>query len=217
MRVLLSAALAACLMTFATPAGASDPSFLAPPKATDGVPWNRTGAYVGLTAGLGVAALQAEDFKFADQSYLGGIFAGFNVRLGDAVVGLEADYLLTDIQGSTTDGVVVVTAKTKYLASVRGRVGMPIGPALLYATAGPAFTEHKVAVAGPVESFSSELLVGGVFGGGIEASLTKTLFVRLEGLHYIFPDKDVACGPSCFFESKDQQTTVRVGLGFKLN
>ena len=72
MRVLLSAALAACLMTFATPAGASDPSFLAAPKATDGVPWNRTGAYVGLTAGLGVAALQAEDFKFADQSYPAG-------------------------------------------------------------------------------------------------------------------------------------------------
>ena len=214
MRVLLSAALAACLMTFATPAGATD---LLQPRTAAETPWNRTGAYVGLTAGLGVAALQAEDFKFADQSYLGGIFAGFNVRLADAVVGLEADYLLTDIQGSTTDGVVVVTAKTKYLASVRGRVGMPIGPALLYATAGPAFTEHKVAVAGPVKSFSSELLVGGVFGGGIEASLTKTLFVRVEGLHYIFPDKDVACGPSCFFESKDQQTTVRLGVGFKLN
>ena len=217
MRVLLSAALAACLMTFATPAGASDPSFLAAPKATDGGavephgglcrphrrPWRRGAAGRGLQVRGPVLP--------------GGIFAGFNVRLGDAVVGLEADYLLTDIQGSTTDGVVVVTAKTKYLASVRGRVGMPIGPALLYATAGPAFTEHKVAVAGPVESLSSELLIGGVFGGGIEASLTKTLFVRVEGLHYIFPDKDVACGPSCFFESKDQQTTVRLGVGFKLN
>jgi len=212
MRVLLSAALAACLTIISPiPAGATDPNWLAPPKAE---PWshNRTTAYIGLVGGYNAAALQAEGFEFGTTAWLGGGFGGVNVRVGDGLVlGLEADYVLTDIQATTTPGFVTVVATTKYLASLRARAGLPIGPALLYVTAGPAITEQEVAL--PQFGLSeSEMKVGLAVGAGVDLSLTKNLFIRLEGLHYQFPDKDLG-----FLESEDQQTTLRLGVGFKLN
>ncbi len=177
---------------------------------------NRSALYIGAVAGLTTAQLQAEPFEFADTSWLAGGFAGINIRVPDSpfVVGIEGDYLLTDVHGSAGNGVVTVTASTNYLASVRARAGVGIGPALLYVTGGPAFTESKVAAGGPTDK---ETLVGAALGMGAEAELTKVLFLRLEAMHYVFPDQDLSCGLACLAESKDQQTTVRLGLGFKLN
>jgi opacity protein-like surface antigen len=215
MRVLLGAALAACLLIISTvAANATDPNWLLPSPSKPGEAWvhNRTASYVGVVGGYNAAALQADDFKFGETAWLGGAFAGVNVRVNEGLMlGLEADYVLTDIKASTTDGEVHVIAKTKYLASLRARAGLPAGPALLYVTAGPAITEQSVAIP-EVGLAASELKVGLVAGAGVDMSLTKNLFVRLEGLHYVFPDKDIG-----FLESKDQQTTLRLGVGFKLN
>jgi outer membrane immunogenic protein len=224
MRRLIGAVVTAALfiLLVTLPVAAADKGgYLTPPRVEEPPPgplWNRTGAYVGLVGGYNSAQLQAEDFKFGETAALGGAMAGFNVRLDGVVLGLEGDYLLTNIKGSVTDGVATVQADTRFLASLRARAGLPVGPALLYATAGAALTEHKVTASDGMggTSVSKDLLVGLVVGAGIEAELTRTLFVRLEGLHYIFPDKSLPIGSS-FFESKDQQTTVRFGIGFKLN
>jgi outer membrane immunogenic protein len=217
MRGLKGAALAACVMLFANVAAAADLGGPAPVGA-DGIPAHfRSGAYVGLVGGYDIAQAQADTFKFSDAAFMGGAFVGFQTRVNGVVIGLEADYLLTDIQATTGMGSVTINAKTNYLASVRARLGVTAGPALLYVTAGPAFTEHKVnATDGSMTIASKDFLVGGVFGAGVEMELTRTLFVRLEALHYIFPDKTVGNGVD-FFNSKDQQTTARIGLGFRLN
>lgn len=220
MRALLAAAIAACLLLIATPAGAEGVSWPNIPASSDagGPRWNRTTAYVGLTGGYDLAALQSDTFTFADNSLFGGAFAGFNARMGDQlVVGIEGDYLVTDIKGASGDGTVTITASTRYLATIRARVGVPVGPALLYVTGGPAFTQSKVAVTdGEMSGAAKETLIGGAFGAGVEAELTKSLFVRLEGIHYIFPDKGVPFG-SEMLNTENQQTTVRLGVGFKLN
>lgn len=216
MRAMLGAAVAACLMLLPVYAGAADKSgpdkFLeevqAPPARH-----NRTGFYAGALAGWGVADFQADTFQFSDAAPLAGAFAGINIRLPSSplVVGLEGDYVWTDI--SATPGAIVI-AKTSYLASIRARAGLAIGPALLYITGGPAFTEADVDAGGIV---SKETLVGAALGGGVEAELTKVLFVRLEAIHYVFPDKDLSCGVGCAFESQNQHTTARFAVGFKLN
>lgn len=206
MRAIL-AAIAACLMLAATPAQAEPPSH--PDRS-----WHRTGFYVGVAGGYDIAQMQAETFKFADASLMGGGLVGVQVRLPDIVVGIEADYMFVDVKASLGGGSPTLTASASFLASVRARVGVPVGPALFYITGGPAFTENKLAVAG---SADKEFLTGGVVGGGVEAELTRTLFVRLEGLHYMFPDKDVTLTPVGLFESQNQQTTVRLGVGFRLN
>jgi outer membrane immunogenic protein len=172
----------------------------------EGRVWHRTGPYVGIVGGANIAQFEVAGFDFDDKAWIGGAMAGFNVRTQGLVLGLEGDFLLTDIKADLAAGTVV--ASTKYLATVRGRVGVPIGPALLYATAGVAFTEDKI-VAG---STTNEFKVGWAAGAGIEAELSRSLFVRLEALHYAFPERDVSA-----FEAKDQQTTARVAIGFKLN
>lgn len=218
MRALLGAALAACLtivMTACNPVFAADKS--GPEKFLEDVQappakWNRTAFYLGAVGGWGVADMQADTFQFSDAAPLAGGFAGVNIRLPSSplVLGLEADWVWTDIQA--TPGAIVIS-KTSWLASVRPRLGLAVGPALFYATGGVAFTESKVTT----EVTAKETMIGGVFGAGVEAELTKALFLRIEALHYVFPDKDMSCGAECIFESKNQHTTARVGLGFKLN
>lgn len=207
------------LVVLAVPALAADkggPAYIEPAPAPAS-PYHRSGFYVGVLGGYDSQRLKADDFKFGDGSLMAGVMGGYNANVGGIVLGLEADYLFTGVSSSSTAGGVTVKAANHFLASVRARAGVPIGPALLYVTGGPAFTERKAALmTGPFVSEFKDLQVGAALGGGLEAELTRTLFVRLEAIHYWFPDKDVA-GAAGTFTSADQQTTVRVGLGFKLN
>jgi opacity protein-like surface antigen len=222
MRAMIHAAIAACLLLIACPADAADPGPWSPPapfpsmediKAPPAV-HNRSAFYVGAVAGLDVAQIEAATFKFSDAAWLAGGFVGFNVRFPASpfLIGVEGDYVFTDVKASP--GMLVV-ATTHYLASVRARAGVGVGPALLYVTAGPAFTENKLVIPGATDK---TFQIGAALGAGVEAELTKALFVRLEAIHYMFPDNDSTnCGPSCLYTSKDQQTTVRAAVGFKLN
>jgi len=208
MRSRILAALAAvCVFTLllALPVNASEP---------DG--WNRSGPYIGLVGGYNAAEMKAEDFKFSDGKLFAGGLAGFNQRLPNAVIGVEADYLFIDVKASRTEESVTVTATSNYLASVRARVGVPLGPMLLFVTAGPAFTNQKLFATDGEEQAGGEkkMLVGAALGGGVEAELTKALFVRVEGLHYIFPDKSVPLGEDTV-RTSNQQTLFRAALGFK--
>jgi outer membrane immunogenic protein len=214
---LVGAALAVlCTVTFALAADKGQPNFLDPPKETSDYGWNRSTGYVGAAGGYDVLVLDAEDLKLGDGKLIGCAFAGYNYRaMPRLIVGIEGDYCLTNIAASATDEEVTVKASTDFLASIRGRVGIPFGPALLFLTGGAAFTEQKVSVSdGPSDS---EFLTGLVAGGGIEAELTQNLFVKLEALHYMFPDKAINLVEMEDVKLGKEHTVVRVGVGFKLN
>lgn len=229
MRAMLRAAVAVCLaylvliVLLARPAGAADldkGAMLLPPAESQAPHrWHRTGFYVGAIGGYNVAQLEAAQFEYSQTSLMGGGFAGAQLRIDSYVIGIEGDYLVTDIKATTGDGTVTLTANTRYLASIRARAGVAVGPALFFATAGPAFTEHRVTVIDPVAVMSAkseDTLVGLAFGGGIEVELTRSLFVRGDVQHYIFRDESLPAGASVF-ESSNQQTTVRASVGFRLN
>ena len=208
------------LLALTVPALSADkggPIFVDGPVAPAGPNWHRSGFYIGMLAGYDSQQLKADDFKFGETAFVGGAMAGYNWNAGGLVWGLEADYIFTGVTSKTTTGGFTVSGTNHFLASARARVGVPIGPALLYVTGGPAFTEKKSSLqAGPFVSDSRDLLVGAALGGGLEAELTRTMFMRLEAIHYVFPNKDVG-GDAGAFVARDQQTTVRVGVGFKLN
>lgn len=207
-RILAAAAAVLCLLFLSTMQVAA-----AEPEG-----WNRTGFYVGAVGGYSLDEIKAEDFKMSDGSLFGGPFGGFNWRVNPGLVaGVEVDYLFMNVKASKTDEGFTVTATNNFLASVRGRVGVPIGPALLYGTGGLALTEKKLAATDGMLSLSDkELSYGVVGGGGVEAELTKTLFVRLEALHYWFPDEKMSFDSEAF-KSGQHTTIIRGGLGFKLN
>lgn len=179
--------------------------------------WNRAGPYAGIIGGYDAAEMKAEDFKFNDGKMLAGAFVGFNYRVpGGPVVGLEGDYMVSNVKATRTDESISITASSRYLASIRGRVGAPLGPMLLYATGGVAFTDHKLSASDGEESASDrKMLIGGVGGLGIEAELTKSVFVRVEGLHYWFPDKGMSFADEDVFKSGSHQTVGRIGFGVK--
>lgn len=220
----IGAALAALLTVACTPALAADkggPNPLLPPlfDSTDLTAErpHRTGLYVGILAGYDTAELKAEDFRFSDQQPFVGGFVGINARIADGLVlGIEGDYVFTDFSASQdVGGGWTARVGTDYLASIRGRAGLPIGIALLYVTGGVAFTEAKASASNdPLKFSDSATLIGGVIGGGIEVEMSRTAFVRLEGLHYWFPDGKLSDQGNSIDAEMDQ-TAIRLGLGFK--
>jgi len=183
-----------------------------PPAAAEDIKWNRTGAYVGLLAGYDVSILKTEGIDFANGKLMAGGFVGYNYRLAGFIVGIEGDWIFTNISASSSSEELSLKASTDHLISIRVRAGIPLGPALLYVTAGPAWQHAKLTVN---ETTAREWHLGAAMGGGIEVELTRSLFVRAEALHYIFPANGAPL--ASFFESENQHTTVRLGLGFKLN
>ena len=177
----------------------------------DGVKWNRTGAYVVGIVGYDVLKTDIEGLNFADGQIIGGGAVGYNWRLQGFVLGLEADWIFTGISASLGDE-VLLKASTEHLVTVRARAGLPAGPALLYLTAGPAWQQAKLTVGADSDRTWQ---LGGAFGGGIEVELTRSMFVGVEALHYIFPNDGAPL--SDLFDSENQHTTVRARIGFKLN
>jgi outer membrane immunogenic protein len=163
-------------------------------------PWDQvekkwhSGAYVGATVGYSASALNtAGPIDWAASGALGGILAGYGTTTqGGLYLGIEIDGVLKDVKWSVTDGGTTVSAANKWVGSGRVRVGQAIGPALLYATGGIAVTDQTVKASG--FGSTSDMRFGWVAGAGIEAAITQTMVLRLEGLHYDFSDKAVTLG-----------------------
>lgn len=199
--------LAAALAAIATPAAAQDK------------PAHHTGPYIGLMAGYGsnVISPDGAPFDWAGVGATGGAFAGYGVSVGNGLyVGVEGDVAMRDIKGKITDGVTSITASNDLMGTVRARLGYAAGPALLYVTGGLAVTQSKLAVSDI--GADKNMIYGIVAGAGIEAELTRTLFVRIEGRHTRFQDETFTLQPG-IAATVDRQAdnTIFVGVGFKLN
>lgn len=175
------------------------------------------GPYIGLMAGYGTNMISPEGgtFDWAGAGATGGAFAGYGVNVANGLyLGLEGDIALRDIKGTASDGITSITAKNELMGTVRGRAGFIAGPALLYATAGVAITESKLAVTGL--GSDAKLIYGLVAGVGIEAEITRVMFVRIEGRHTRFQDETFSLLPG-LNATVDRQAdnTIMGGLGFK--
>lgn len=222
--LMIASALAPLL---ATPALAADLQLKAPPAAAPAMTW--TGGYVGVNVGwdwqsakstyqgvvpgdifvTGIAsgALPAAMSQNAN-GVLGGVTAGYNMQGGSFVYGVEADFMGTDLKGSsaltTTVGfnptlTTVTTTKTDWLATVRARLGMLVTPqALIYVTGGAAIGDvegsSSITPSGGGSSCANNFYcsigsrsatrVGWTVGAGGEYMFAPHWTVKLEYLHY---------------------------------
>jgi opacity protein-like surface antigen len=179
--------------------------------------WNRTGMYVAAIGAYDVSVLNAEGFDLADGKLMAGAAVGWNWRVASNVVlGLEGDWMFTGVKGSREVDELVLRASMDHLASIRGRAGITAGPALLYLTLGPAWQSARLTIGEGDDAVSErKWQLGVAFGGGAEVELTRSLALRLEALHYIFPNDGAPL--SDFLDSDNQHTAVRAGVVFKLN
>jgi outer membrane immunogenic protein len=140
---------------------------LSMPRAPVFVPFfTWTGFYLGINAGYAFGDSRWTDTTFGlttgdfnvDGWMVGGT-AGYNLQLGSAVVGVEADIDWSNVQGSTTTNCPLgCTTKNTWFGTARGRIGYAFDRFLPYFTAGAAFGDVRaeaVASAAPLRHSSA--------------------------------------------------------------
>ncbi|MBV9063903.1 MAG: outer membrane beta-barrel protein [Alphaproteobacteria bacterium] len=168
----------------------------AQPMNDVGSPWR--GLYIGIGGHLGEAfggnklsfqdLSTAQDLSFqannSDHTLLGGVQLGQLWPVGGMVLGLESDISF----GKDID----------FLSSIRGVVGVPLGPALIYGTGGlgqeVAPKNFGVSSAtGEIDTFAGkESKYGWTVGGGVEFMVAPRITLGAEAIHYDFGSDTMA-------------------------
>jgi outer membrane immunogenic protein len=207
------------------------------------------------TAGFGVLPT---NYGLKRDGVIGGLYAGYNWQFGHAVLGIEGDFSYLGGSGSSTQSLfstftgaptldgskIQLTAKERWLASVRGRLGYASDRIMVYATGGVAFTEERsnlnlivppVQIGGlfdlndaPSGSTSfSQNRTGYVVGAGLEWMFAPKWIGRIEYLHYGFNgitgslplvSNECTVAVNCRFQGKLSDLNVdsiRIGVGYK--
>lgn len=183
-----------------------------------------TGVYAGVHGGANWSDVDFNNLSSASgTAFMGGGHVGMNMNFGNLIAGVEGDI---DYDGSSYGYTVLPSGTTgtldvDYTATLRGRIGFNAGPALLYATAGIAWSERSVleTTAGGVSASNSQLLTGVVYGIGAETFVMPNMSVRLEALRYDYGSEDIsiAGAASALKEIDPSDTVVRAGVSFHLN
>lgn len=161
-------------------------------------------------------AYQSNSVNF--KSFTGGIQGGYNFYSGGILLGIEADINWLNAQKAKTTsavgvpfftpggaplGVTTYTFRSEidanYLATLRPRIGMPVGNSMLYATGGLALTtlNYKHSFRGTGGFFTggpditetasaSKTVVGWTIGGGLEVPLSSSISLKTEYLFTAF-------------------------------
>lgn len=161
-----------------------------------------SGAYIGVHAGY---SLLTDESSF--NGWLGGVHGGFGQVMSGAYLGIEADWSMNTANVTGTDGEIAFKYQNDWLGSVRGRVGLPMGNLMPYATAGIAWGKFKGRETdGETTVADSETQRLWVAGAGLEYALTNTMNLRGEWLHYFETG-----------EVKNGLDVIRGGVSLKLN
>jgi outer membrane immunogenic protein len=183
-----------------------------------------TGVYFGAQAGAKWSDVNTDfSSSFSATDWTGGGHAGFNLGLGMIVIGIEGDASLdsTSLNFTPSFGGGTGTLESDWSGTIRGRVGLPVGPALLYATAGYAWTDATLSTKSATgTTFSqSHSFDGVVYGVGAESYVLPNMSLRLEALRFDYgSDKLSLTGATnALGEFDPSETVVRAGVSFHLN
>src|SRR6266403_953530 len=157
----------------------------------------------GTGGGGGAGTGPQTEFTFTDslspKGVIGGGQVGCNLQIGTCVWGVEGDFSSADRSDSrsyspslTSFDSVEFSAKTREMWSVRGRFGVAVDRAFVYATAGWAQARFSYAFAlndtdtGVSTGDTSFNTDGLVIGAGAEWAVWNNIVVGAEYLHYAF-------------------------------
>jgi outer membrane immunogenic protein len=198
-----------------------------------------TGFYLGANAGYGWGAHDTEllDYDHKSKGFIGGFQGGYNFQSGNVVLGIEADWMFSDVKSddrvvfttgpatSTTD----IQHQLNYLATIRGRLGYSFGSVLPYITGGFAFAEIKSSALavntgfgapfdGTFSGSDKQSHNGWVLGGGIEFSITSNWTAKVEYLHVDLSEERYVALPQVDPTPRSHDVTidiVRFGLNYR--
>ena len=167
----------------------------------------------------------------------GGIpgIGGFGLGQAGVVFGVEADAAYTDLNNTNTGGAALATnyhARTEFVGTARGRLGLAFDNVMVYGTGGFAYggVNSRVSV-GNFTGGSDTIRTGYAYGGGVEYALPTTSFVNVfhagavtvkaEYLHYDLGTSSMgivnAGGNSFTSRIHTEGNIVRAGLNYKMD
>jgi outer membrane immunogenic protein len=225
------AVLASLALLAATPVLAADMAARAhapAPVPVGDPPVNWTGFYLGGNAGGAWATTSDNNAFFAASTgdfhisgAVGGAQVGYNYQIARWVLGIESDYDLSNVKGSTSTGLcagVVCTVESTWVGTTRGRVGYAIGSWLPFVSGGVSYGNvHIQDSAGAVHAGTTR--AGWTGGGGIEYALNRNWSVRAEYLYVDLGSAGVPCtvaAGSCGMSTQTfNESIVRGVLNFR--
>ena len=189
--------------------------------------YNWTGFYIGLQGGYGwgnSSGTQNADgtffpvvpYSIDPHGFLGGGHIGYNLQIGQWVLGVEGDIEAADVKAlsivSTAGQDYFFNAKADMLSSVRGRLGFGLDHWLAYATGGVAWGRISTP---PLDALSGTR-TGWTVGGGLEYAFNTNWSTRLE---YRYTDLGRASAqggePASFDDNSFTFHAVRAGLTYR--
>jgi outer membrane immunogenic protein len=226
-------AAAAAVAFLGGPALAADLPVRAPYyKAPTAGAYGWTGCYIGVQGGFGsmrsnnsfsssgLPPFTAEENTNGDGGIFGG-HLGCNFQYNQWVFGLEGDDEWTGIKGN--DGGSrgdINELSARWLASVRGRLGVTVGSSLLYATGGLAFMGARSSVLDPGEQEAiRRTITGWTIGAGWEYAFAPNFSGRVEYRYTDFGTEDFVFPSNGYVERHNDIRThaVRVGLTYRFS
>ncbi|HJU29820.1 MAG TPA: outer membrane beta-barrel protein [Hyphomicrobiaceae bacterium] len=146
--------------------------------------------------------------------FLGGQ-VGYNMQVSGVVLGVEADLSKGNLNQTARDGNAITQTDTiDWIGTVRGRIGLPLGPVMPYATAGlmwdratrqqqcpdPAAIPfgHCNTANGfaPYNLSEDKTHTGFVWGGGVEYQVSRFVSFKVEGLFSAMSKETYTLGPT---------------------
>lgn len=231
-------ALAAILSTPASAADLNYPPPLPPEVEERGPALLWSGLYAGLNAGYSWGrasdreasavpynAVNLEHFHSPADGFTGGGQIGFNYRMGHVVLGIEADFNYLNSSRSVTSpsGAVTASSNNGYIGTLRPRLGLAMGPWLLYGTGGLAYGTIDSTITGTggntLSATESGWRTGWVAGAGVEYALDRNWSIRTEFLHTDLGSTSVSGvaldGNTYTWNEHFRDNSIRFGINYR--
>ena len=194
--------------------------------------YNWTGLYAGTFVGSTWADVRGHflppdpptAFQPDFAGYIGGGQVGYNVQMGHWVVGVEADYGLSNAHGGVSCPFAVqftCRADLDQLALVTGRLGATWGRALFYAKAGLAVGQVSASAFnngtsnGGIGTETTKWSIGWTVGAGMEFALSQRWSAKAEYIYYDLGSEryQVSTIPE-FVKAETKGDSVRIGVNY---
>jgi outer membrane immunogenic protein len=185
MKSYASLAMSAAMM-FPVAAGAAD--LTAPPAPRPPPPFSWNGFYIGGDVGGAWSNLTVSDSRFglsasANRSgFIGGGEVGFNYQASNIVFGIEGNFDWASLPGAW-NGINQGSAKTDWVTSVAGRLGVAADRMLFYVKGGGGWVGDNATITNLRTGASvsaSSTNSGWLLGGGIEWAFAQNWSGKIE-------------------------------------
>jgi outer membrane immunogenic protein len=211
----------------------------APPAAVVATAYNWTGFYIGGHVGYGWGRSKifdvdgygfgAETLRYNFNGIIGGVQAGYNWQMGSLLLGVEADFSLSEMKRHLPNpfgGFAGESFSTKvdWFGTGRLRFGYAANTFLLYGTGGFAFGHIDNRYNDPIDTNiakASDVRWGWTLGGGLEIALAPNWTARAEYL-YVDLEKSSAslsatvnCAAICRFDWENRFHVARAALNYR--